>query len=453
MNGKELVRNALVCKEVERIPWVPFVGCHAAHLMGISAETYFKTADRIVDGARLSRELYEPDGLPVLFDLQVEAEALGCGVQFSPENPPAVMSHPLEGNPDLSALKVPGPGDGRFPQVMEAARRIVAEMGDSIAVYGLITGPFTLGLHLRGTDIFFDMVDNPEYVQQLMAFCTKVCKATAKIYLDAGVDVVALVDPMTSQISSANFAEFVSPAATEIFAFIKEQGGLASFFVCGNAKRNIEEMCKCQPHNVSIDENIPLDYVKEVAGRYGVSIGGNIQLTVTLLLGNPADAIRDAANCSAIGGKRGFILSPGCDMPFATPQVNVQAIAAYVHGRDGEFLAQHSGKELEIVEFHKPDYASQKTVDVDVITLDSDSCAPCQYMMEAVRAAAEGLPGLAVAEHKVKTPEGIGCMLALGVKNIPTIVVDGETKYISIIPEVAELRATFETALRSKALL
>ncbi len=453
MNGKELVRNAILCQEVERIPWVPFVGCHAAKLLDVSAEDYFKDAAQIVRGALLADKLYEPDGLPVLFDLQVEAEALGCRVQFSAENPPAVMAHPLEGTTDRSALRVPSKDDGRFPVVLEAARRIVAELGDRMAIYGLVTGPFTLGLHLRGTDIFFDMLDDPDSVTELMAFCAEVCKTVAGWYLEAGVDIVAIVDPMTSQISSDNFAEFVRPAATAVFDHIRDLGGLASFFVCGNAKRNIEEMCRCHPHNLSIDENIPLGYVKDIAERYGVSVGGNIQLTVTMLLGTPADNIRDAANCCAIGGKRGFVLSPGCDMPFATPAVNVQAIAAYVHGRDGEFLATHQAEGLQVVAYDKPDYATKIGVDVDVITLDSESCAPCQYMMEAVRAAAKDLPALTVTEHKVKTPEGIGCMLALGVKNIPTIVVDGETRYISIIPEVAELRATFEQALRGKGLL
>ena len=71
MNSKELVLNALQCKEVDRIPWVPFVGCHAAKLIGADCGSYFQNEDMIVEGVKKAYELYNPDGLPTLFDLQL----------------------------------------------------------------------------------------------------------------------------------------------------------------------------------------------------------------------------------------------------------------------------------------------------------------------------------------------------------------------------------------------
>ena len=103
-----------------------------------------------------------------------------------------------------------------------------------------------------------------------------------------------------------------------------------SFFVCGNAKRNIEAMCACKPENISIDENIPLDYVVGICKPNGVSVGGNIKLTISMLFGTPADNIKDAQECMDLGGKQGFILSPGCDMPFAVPAENVMAVTSLV---------------------------------------------------------------------------------------------------------------------------
>ena len=43
-------------------------------------------------------------------------------------------------------------------------------------------------------------------------------------------------------------------------------------------------MCDCRPDNVSIDENIPLGFVKEIALKKGISFGGNMKLTVVLLI-------------------------------------------------------------------------------------------------------------------------------------------------------------------------
>lgn len=450
MNAKKLVLDAIKNMQTERAPWVPFVGCHAASLIGVNAEEYFKSSEHIVSGVMKAYEEYRPDGLPVLFDLQVEAEALGCEIKYAVNNPPSVVTHPLVNGVKLEDLTVPTVQDGRFPVVMEATRKICSTLGDKIALYGLITGPYTLALHLRGTEIFFDMMDDPDYMHSVMAFCEKVCINTAKMYMDAGVDIVAIVDPMTSQISPDSFAEFVTPYAARVFDYIREVGKLSSFFVCGDAKKNVEEMCKCKPDNISIDENIPLEYVKEVAGKYGVSFGGNVKLTLSLLFGTVTDCIKDAKNCMAIGATKGYILAPGCDMPFSTPVENVKAISSLVHGEIAAELLD-GGNVLEGVDAVLPDYKSLDHVMIDVITLDSASCAPCQYMMEAVyKASAEFGDKVVYKEHKVKDKEAVIMMVKLGVSNIPTICIDGEIKHVSIIPSKEELVAQLKEAIETK---
>ena len=43
-------------------------------------------------------------------------------------------------------------------------------------------------------------------------------------------------------------------------------------------------------------------------------------------------------------------------------------------------------------------------------------------------------------------------MIKLGVQNIPTICIDGEIKYISIIPSVEELRKAIAEVVNKKGL-
>ncbi|MDF2539520.1 MAG: methylcobalamin:coenzyme methyltransferase [Herbinix sp.] len=449
MVQKQLVLDAIQCKEVERIPWVPFVGCHAASLIDVDCERYFKSPDLIVNGVIKAVELYNPDGIPVLFDLQLEAEAMGCKLTYAKDNPPAVSTHILEEGKAPVDLTVPTVNDGRFPIVMEATKRIVKAIGKERAVYGLITGPFTLALHLKGTDIFYDMVDEPEQVHELMDLCKTVAIHTAEMYLDAGVDIVAIVDPMTSQISPDSFSEFVTPYVTPVFDYIRQRGKLSSFFVCGNAKRNINEMCKTHCDNISIDENIDLAYVVETAKRHGVSVGGNVKLTLTMLFGTPYDNMKDATECMNIGGHKGYILSPGCDMPYATPVINVQAITNTVHGNVKDIFEE--GDVMAGIDYVLPDYASEQQVIIDCITLDSESCAACQYNMEAIRVAAKELGDqVRIMEHKIKEKEGVACMIKLGAKQVPTILVDGIIKYESILPSTEELTACFQAAVDKK---
>jgi MtaA/CmuA family methyltransferase len=314
MTGKERIALAFAGEKTDRVPWVPFVGCHAGRLIGQSAESYLKSADYIEQGVARAVELYRPDGIPVMFDLQIEAETLGCELAWAEENPPAVVRHPLGEGGSLGDLKIPGPGDGRIGITLDATWRLRKNHPD-LALYGLITGPFTLALHLLGTDIFMKMFDAPQEVHDLLAFCRDVGTAMSRWYIEAGCDVVALVDPMTSQIGPEQFEQYVTPYVQEIFQEISAAGALSSFFVCGHAQQNIPVMARSGCGNISIDENIPLEFVREECRRHNISFGGNLQLTSVLLLGKPVDAQKNALACMEIGGDEGFILAPGVICP------------------------------------------------------------------------------------------------------------------------------------------
>ncbi len=434
MNGLELIKKALRLEEVERVPWVPFVGVHGGELIGVDAETFLKSSQLIVDGISKAVDLYRPDGIPVVFDLQIEAEILGCKLVWSKENPPAVVSHPLVEGVELKSLKLPGINDGRIPIILEATK-ILKEKYPDLALYGLITGPFTLALHLLGTEIFMKLFEDPEYVAELMQFCTEVGIKHAEMLLDAGCDIIAVVDPMTSQIDPLSFETFVSPYAKMIFDFIRLRKKYSSFFVCGHAQQNIEVMCDCGPDNISIDENIPLDYVKKVALYKKISFGGNLKLTSVLLLGNELDAKKETVECLDLGAKKGFILAPGCDLPMATPIANLQAVTELVYDEYAQQVTRELVHTSSLEALDLEGHWKDDKVIIDIITLDSASCAPCQYMVEAVKdASVEFGDNVIVNEHKIKNIDGIRMMIALGVQNVPTTCINGKIEFISQIP-------------------
>ena len=451
MHGLELIKKAFALEELERVPWVPFVGIHGGYLTDTDAEMYLKSADKIVEGVGKAIEEYRPDGVPVVFDLQVEAEILGCDLRWTPHNPPAVVSHPLAQDKKLSDLKLPENTDGRIPIVLEATRRLRSKYPE-VALYGLITGPFTLALHLMGTDIFVKLFESPDEVNEVMQFCTDAGIRMADYLIDAGCDIVAVVDPMTSQIDPMTFESFVSPYASQLFSFVRDKKKWSSFFVCGHAQQNIEAMCDCRPDNVSIDENIPLDYVKDIALKKGISFGGNMKLTVVLLMGNEDDAREEALNCLDLGGKKGFILAPGCDLPMETPPENIRAVTELVHDPYKQDVVRTLEKKQNAIEvFNMKDYGQAEKVIVDIITLDSESCAPCQYMVEAVKHVAPQFEGVVEwREHAIKKMDAVTFMSSLMVKNIPTICIDGKIAFVSKIPPKGELIAAIQKRINEK---
>ncbi|MDD2503504.1 MAG: uroporphyrinogen decarboxylase family protein, partial [Clostridia bacterium] len=330
--GKELILKTLRHEKTDEIPWVPFAGVHAGQLKGYTAEEMLTNADNIVDSLIEVNKLYMPDGLPVIFDLQVEAEILGCDLLWAKDNPPSVKSHPLAAEKTLPcSCKMPTPESGRMPMILDAMRRTKAAVGDEVALYGLICGPFTLASHLRGSDIFMDMMKDKAYVKDLMAYCAQVSVKMCEMYIDAGMDVIAVVDPLISQVSPRMIDKLLSEAFVGVFDYIRSRDCLSSFFVCGNATSQIEVMCKMGPDGVSIDENVDLAKAKEVTDKYNITIGGNIPLTTTMLHGTQEDNIKSVIDLmDSVENKTNFMVSPGCDMPYATPRENTIACAQAV---------------------------------------------------------------------------------------------------------------------------
>ena len=74
-------------EETERIPWVPFAGVHAGVLVGYDATEVLTEEDKLFEALIQVNKLYKPDGQPVVFDLQIEAEILGCELRWAKESP------------------------------------------------------------------------------------------------------------------------------------------------------------------------------------------------------------------------------------------------------------------------------------------------------------------------------------------------------------------------------
>ena len=264
MTGKEVLFKTLRHEETERPAWVPMAGVHAGFLKGYTADEVYQDADKLVESLLEVEKMYAPDGLILLFDLQLEAEILGCTIKWEKNGPPSVRSHPLESTFEIPDIKITR-DSGRIPLVLDVTRRIKKAVGDRTALYGLFCGPYTLASHLRGTNFFRDARQHPEYVKELMAYTTELGLQMADFYLEEGVDVIVPVDPVVSQISPTHFKNFVFEPYAKIFRHIRNKGAFSSFFVCGNATHILELMCQTKPDSLAVDENVNIVAARNAA--------------------------------------------------------------------------------------------------------------------------------------------------------------------------------------------
>ena len=455
VNGKQLLFSTLRHAETRSVPWVPFAGVHAGRLKGYTAQEILQDGDKLFDSLLEVNRTYHPDGQPVVFDLQVEAEILGCRLLWAEKAPPSVASHPLEKQMSIPQ-RLPEKSDGRLPIILTVMQRMKKEVGHQTALYGLVTGPFTLASHLRGTEIFMDMFDHPEYLQELVSFCSNVCMRMSDLYLEAGMDVIAVVDPLVSQISPRHFQQFLSAPFKEIFNAIRAKKAFSAFFVCGDATKNIEVMCQTGPDSLAVDENINMVSARQITEQHHITLQGNIPLTSCMLLGSQPDNMKYVVDLlEKLAGSRlvipnNLILSPGCDMPYDVPVDNVVGILQAVREPQSTrlMLTNYQSQSIDLDGIDVPDYAHLEKPLMEVFTLDSATCPACGYMLlSAQRAAAELANQVDLLEYKITQPENIARMRKMGVKNLPSILINGELKFSSIIPSNRELIDALKKAI------
>jgi MtaA/CmuA family methyltransferase len=459
MTGKERVLKALCFQEADRVPWVPFTGVHVAKLIGSDAESLLKDSGVLVEAVSAAAERYHADGVCSAFDLQAEAEVLGCELHWSKNNPPAVTGHVLAQGKTLEDLPEFTKDKGRLPVFFDATRRLVEKIGDKTAVFALCCGPFTLALHLRGSAFIMDMMKKPEEAHKVLAFCAEITRRMGEWYMETGAHVIAVVDPMTSQIAPKHFETFVTPYVRPVIDEVHSKKGIVTLFCCGNATKNIELMMQSKPDAIAFDEQVDLGFVKELAKKYRVCFEGNIPLTTTLLFGSPRECVEDVKKRMEIGGTTGYILSPGCDLPYDTPFYNLEAIGKYValgeepletsgflSLEDALANAEESGDVFEDVE------VEPGSVFIEIVTLDSEGCAPCQYMCETVKNVAPIYGDkLKWRESLIKSAAGIKRTMALGVSTLPTMLINNEVVYDNIIPTAEDLMKQIDKRLKGQS--
>jgi MtaA/CmuA family methyltransferase len=330
--SKKRALDALRGRQTDMAAWIPYAGVHCAYLLGEAADAYLRDPALVAEGVAHAAETYRADGIPLLFDLSVEAQALGCDVKWWADNVPSIITHPCrDKTPERAGLRLFDQQAGRWPLITQAAALAKPRLGAlDCAMLGLVCGPLTLASHLAGVRIFTDCYKNKAFAHAVCSFAADVCAVAASFYVEMGADIIAVVDPVASQVKAPTFAEFVAPNVRPALKVIHDADRTSAFFICGDCTKVIDQVCAIGAHGIAIDEQLNLSYVRDLALKNGIGFAGNLKLTLGLSLGlvSPRE---DAIVNLAIGGRTGFVMAPGCDMPFDVPAAHVLQV---VEARD-----------------------------------------------------------------------------------------------------------------------
>lgn len=268
-------------------------------------------------------ERVDPDAVFLMMDLSVEAGAIGLPVRFPLLESATVEHHPVREVADLEQFKVVDIlGDGRVWVFLETMRRLKERLHLPKGAY--VIGPFTLaGLMMGANQIALDTVDRPDVVRSVVNFAEHLIIDYAAALVDAGADMICILEPTACFLSPTAFRQFCSTSISQI---IRHIDAASILHVCGNTTHLASAMAETGAQGLSLDALVDLAVVARNVPSDCVLIG-NIDPVRVMVNGNPADvarAVRDLHEHMAT--VENFIISTGCDLPPETPIENIAAM-------------------------------------------------------------------------------------------------------------------------------
>ncbi|MBI3243169.1 MAG: methyltransferase [Chloroflexi bacterium] len=282
---------------------------------------------KMAQAAASTFETFGFESAVVPFDLCVEAEALGCGVDFQTDVDaflPPIVDSPLDVELALEQLSVPDDVSqvGRLPVVAEALRRLKAGVGREVAVGAWVPGPFTLGWQLFGTTDWLTSVKwDSDRLNSLLTRLEDFLARVAASYREAGADFITVHEMGgSSQVIGPNtFRALVKPSLTRLLARLPSPKVLS---MCGDTNAILSDLAACGADALSVDQRADLSLARRALGPQAVLLG-NFDPVAVLSQATPT---RIAQTVTAIVNAGASAVWPGCDLWPEIPEDNFRAL-------------------------------------------------------------------------------------------------------------------------------
>ena len=200
LSPRERVLRLFRKEEVDRVPVFSGMGnvtVHGVEQHGWRFPEIHLDSHKMASVAASTFQLFGFESAVVPFDLGVEAEALGCQINYYAEHTdrtdiiyPTVSRKLVD---KVAEFDIQVPTDianaGRVPAVAEAIRLLKGILGDHVAVGAWVLGPFTLaGQVVELDDLIKKSLQKPELINRVLDTLDDVVISLAKIYKEAGAD-------------------------------------------------------------------------------------------------------------------------------------------------------------------------------------------------------------------------------------------------------------------------
>jgi uroporphyrinogen decarboxylase len=250
-----------------------------------------------------------------------------------------ITDNPVHSPEDIETLAMPDPENLERLKPAMAFSRLQKEHGLPISFVS--RSPFTVASNICGLSQFSKwMIKKPELCERLIKMAFDHTFNVLSLWIrEFGTDdfIFLMSSPCESNqvISPKQFEKFALPWHHQFHEKLRDLGIQRFWFhICGEQNKNLpmyaEAMPWAHPSILSFGHEVDLE---SAAGHFPEDIiFGNIEPAV-IQTGTPRD-VYDLAVTAIEKGKKapgGFVLSAGCELPVATPPINLYAITKAVH--------------------------------------------------------------------------------------------------------------------------
>jgi len=283
---------------------------HDSHKMSRAAASTFKLTGLL--SATLPLDLCSP------------AEMLGAEVRYYPDEElrfPQVGKVKFESTKDIAAEITKINEVGKLKLIADAIRLLKQDIGNDVAISGMIPGPFTLLLYVcRPKNVFIEVKKEPSSVLQALLHLSSFLSKIGQAYLNAGADFITIHEMGGSPgfVGPKPFESLILPAIQELTRKLPAPRVLS---VCGKADAGLSMLNNSGADAISVDQMTDLKLAR--SALKDVMLFGNLDPVGTLLWGDEALVAESVRGLKEAGVDA---IWPGCDLVPSTPIQNIRAM-------------------------------------------------------------------------------------------------------------------------------
>ena len=326
MNSLERYLATIEGRPVDHLARLPILMQFAAEHIGSNYGAFASDYRVLTESNIVCAREFGIDQMNTMSDPYRETQGYGAKIIYERDMVPYCERHPLEDDPDLALLTRPDPLKAeRMRDRIDAVRTYYERIGGEFSIMGWVEGPAAEAADLRRLDNFFmDLIDDPQYIGELMDLCVDVALDFARPQVEAGADTIGIGDAAASQVSRDVYEELILPREQRLVRGLKEMGAKVRMHICGNITHLLPGLATLNLDVLDVDHMVDLSTVRRLIGPRTV-IAGNLDPVAGVLRSTPA-AIRQAVrDCYAQAGNP-FMVNAGCEIPSRTPLENLHAL-------------------------------------------------------------------------------------------------------------------------------